>query len=159
MTTYEVDRDTEIIPVKYKDQGQPSRVTVVGSMYFQGSEGERASAHTQYQRVLESTEQVYERRCKVGEEWEPVDLGWLDKDGAAAIIHIKNEEGTFKTVPTEEEVLESEEKVLELAFRDTADCWLIRPTDTFRGEPLSMNELMIRCRKGTARYSIFLVPN
>ena len=47
-----------------------------------------------------SDEQVYVRNTKVGEKWEKLDTGWVNR---AEVILVRNDEGRFLRVPTPEE--------------------------------------------------------
>jgi len=135
------------------------RITVIGTVYHQPYGADAQAIEYRFSRLLDTSEQLYERRLVATEEWKPIDCGWIDQ---SSLIVIKNIEGKFlQKNPTEEERKEAEAKVLEVSFADTlsSDVWLIRPGEAFSGSPSNVKRLCIRCRKGAAKYILYLLPS
>ena len=139
------------------------RLTVTEMVYHQVPGEQPTIWETQYVRSVDREAQPYLRRCKATEEWQPLDLGWSTEwpDGAS-LLTLRNEEGKFAVNPTDEERAESEAKVIELAAiagGQLVGVILIRPnSQDMRLEPTNLRSLRIRCRSGTARYTMCLFP-
>ena len=142
-----------------------NQITVVDKIYHrQGSESP-TSVSSRFIRHLQTDEQVYERRTRVGEEWTPLEHGWIEEAG---MIVIQNTEGTtLQVIPTEEEKEETAAKILELSVTDglldsppgvLAKPWLIPPGESFRGYPSDVSKLVLRCRSGVCRYNVHVYP-
>lgn len=139
------------------------RISVVERIIYQAlTVGEQPYAveHTFYRDLVTSDEQVYERKLKVGEEWQPLDLGWGKDWERIGLVYVENLEGQFKQLqPTEEEQAEANAKVLELSYDGVSDeAWLVPPKETFRGYPAEPGRLMIRCQSGMARIMVRIFP-
>ena len=138
-------------------------LTVVETVYHRPFGQEPKSAEFRFSRELETNEQVYERRLKVGEEWQPLDCGWLGDNVGMLSIH--NHEGeSLQVNPTDEEQESISKRIVELAY-DYVDMseydygsWLVPPGESFRGYPRSPKELRIRCQSGTAWITLYLYP-
>ena len=133
-----------------------SRLTVVETVYHQNPKEQPTCVDSRHTQVIEGDEQVWQRRCKVGEEWTPIDQGWIE---ACSCFHVRNDEGRFLINPTDAEREEVAARVLEIAFAGQVQhAWLVRPGMTFRGEPSEARSLLIRCRSGEARYTVTFFP-
>lgn len=139
-----------------------ARLTVIETVAHQQVGQAPFSLGVPYQRWLESQEERYSRTLKVGEEWTPLDCGWVKE---ASLLLIRNEEGSYRTRnPTEEEKAVTAAKVLEVAawlgedilVMETLD--VVGPQESIRRIPARLDNLMIRCRSGVARYRILVVP-
>ena len=134
------------------------RFTVVEQVYHRPMDSDPELFRHGYSRELQTTEQVYRRQIKVGEDWTPLDTGWLeDKVG---MICLSNEEGKrLQVYPTEEEQAEIDEKIIQVSYDQDPDrAWIIPPGETFRSSPSSQHKLFIRCLSGVARCDLFIVP-
>lgn len=132
------------------------RLTVVGSVYHQSPTEEADGFEAQFSRWLETCDQPYRRHTAAGEAWQPLDCGWLKEVG---MLVVRNDEGRFQqTVLDESEKAEVSGKVLELGFAGAAGSWLVLPGESFCGCPAAIAGLQIRCRQGTARFTVFAVP-
>jgi hypothetical protein len=109
-------------------------------------------------RELESDEQPYVRRLVVNEEWRPIDCGWIGDE--CGMFLLCNEEGKhLHKNPTPEQKASLDEKVVELRFDRNPTCfWYILPGESMRGCPSNAQSLFIRCRSGTARVTLTLLP-
>lgn len=132
------------------------RLTVVENVYHQAiSDGQGPTQfESRYSRELDTKEQVYQRRTKVGEDWEPLDFGWIEKVG---LLLIRNEEGKFTEIPTDEENQRTQRKILEVAYCSEGSGWLIPVGESMRGIPTS-KLARIRSHSGVTRYTITVIP-
>ena len=139
------------------------RITVVETLYHQGVLGEIPTTVTsQFSRELESDEQPYQRRCKVGEDPQPLDMGWIEGVGE---IHIQNEEGRFLQIqPTPEEQANIAKKKLRLGLdvgirsRVIRGLFEIAPGEAIRLPILNHKEWLIYSPSGTIRFTITVFP-
>lgn len=150
-----------------------SRLTVITTVSFQPKDGPPTSNGKPFDRVVKTDEQPYgPRRLKVGEEWTQLETGWLSEAGH---VVIENDEGYWtQKQPTKEERAEAESKVLELCLMPPEEpggrtmhspprtkpwCqWEVPPRESHRGTPSYLKGFMIRCRKGTARFTVTIYP-
>lgn len=149
-----------------KEKPQPiskDRITVVETISHQRIGAGAKLGHpteSKYWRLLDHSDQPYQRQIKVSEEWTYLDLGWAKDWPGIGLIHVSNDEGRFYTVqPSAEEIAEADNKVLVLSLvRDDTDAWLILPGESMRGLPSSAKQLSIRCQSGTARATVTVYP-
>ena len=135
-----------------------SRLTVVENVYHQPAEGFPTTAMgdaSRFHRELDSDEQPYERHKVAKDGWEPLDCGWVDRCG---MLLVRNDEGHFSVNPTAEQVAEVLRRVIEISFGDDEGRILVPPTETCRFYPVDVKQLQLRCREGTARYTLYLIP-
>lgn len=149
----------------------PARIVVVETINHQEAIAQPHSCSNRFSRECETHEEPYGRRFVVGEEWEPLDLGWLAKDGAGMIV-LRNREGEYMpAIPTPEAKAELALKVVELCV--VADCgiaqiWLpfavIRPGESCRFEPSAKTGcnlypgIHVRCKSGKASCGLTAFP-
>ncbi len=133
-----------------------NRITVVETVYHQVMGDQPDCLESRFTREVESQEQPYRRNCKVGEEWQALDTGWLDE---VSMLVIRNEEGTNLQVhPTEEQKADLAKKVLLLSSTDSSTNWLILPGESFRGVPSTVKNLEVRSQSGTIRFILYATP-
>lgn len=140
-----------------------ARLVSVSTVYHQLLPGQPTGQQRQWSRPLASDQQPYgPRTLTVGEEWMPLDCGWVTDVG---YVVIQNEEGKFtQTIPTEEEREAAAGKVLEVAFPGwnandpIHHRWLVPPGETFSGTPSLASCLRIRSRSGPCRYTLTVYP-
>lgn len=121
-------------------------------------------------RLLETDEQSYTRELRVGEEWVPIDLGWLQERVSVVVVENLGEDPPA-TIPNEEEKARRESRVLEIGCRillsDSAappvkaailPIYEILPGDSHRGRPVPEASFFLRCLNGETRCKIFAVP-
>ena len=138
-----------------------NRLTVVETLYHQAGYDEPESFVLSYERDLTTNEQVYDRRGSVGEEWQDLRFGWLtDENINCSLLRIVNHEGQqFQTIPTPEELAEVMGRVLEFCYAGGEETpFLVRPKESTKLSPSTLKGLRIRCRKGTARYTVTAFP-
>lgn len=135
-------------------------LTFVGMLYHRESPSEEATSNEiRFNRNLNIQEQPYERKkLKVGEEWRPIDYGFLN-DVPLSMILIKNEEGKgFQILPTEEEKAETLAKVLEVGYEGWDKGFQIPVGESHPFTPSDFKALRIRSLSGITRYSIAVIP-
>lgn len=135
------------------------RVTVVEHVYHQQIGGDPVAIETSFSRLLESEEERYQRTLKTGEAWTKLDCGHVPE---ASVLTLKNLEGVFRSVnPTPEEEAEAAKRVIEVGL------WIgeliepldeVRPQEAIRRCPLDLSRLYVRCRCGTAKFRLMLIP-
>lgn len=138
-----------------------NRLTVVETLYHQSGHQEAESFGLSYERDLVTEEQVYDRRDKATEVWQDLRLGWFtDKELGCSLLRIVNHEGQqFQTIPTPEELAEVMGRVLEFCYAGGEETpFLVRPKESTKLSPSTLKGLRIRCRKGTARYTVTAFP-
>lgn len=139
-------------PAKVKD-----RLVVTTAVYHQPFREQPVSVASRFVRELETNEQAFVRRRVIDEEWQLLDCGWINR--VASYLLLVNEEGKHRqTIPTPEELADTAERVIEVSHNKLEAHWLILPGASMQGTPVNLHHLFLRCCKGTARLSIFLVP-
>jgi hypothetical protein len=139
----------------------PDRLTVVEQIVHFNHRSQRLyPISSAYSHSLATSEQPYERPLVATEEWQPLDCGWIK--GCSA-LYLHNEEGTnLQAFPSDEEARDIAARVIEVAFDHAGvppfNSWIIRPGMTMRATPSDPRSLMVRCRKGEARFMLCLFP-
>lgn len=146
------------------EQAEPAvknRATVVEQLYHRAFGDQPVQFESRYSRELKSNEQAYERRLTIGDQWEDFDTGWIRRIG---IFAIRNEEGrNLQRIPTKEERGEIDGRIVEIFFVSEGasapfpEAHLrVYPGETAKGCPAV--KMKVRCRSGTARCTVFVVP-
>ena len=134
------------------------RITVREMIYHQQAGEQPTGTETKFSHELESHEQPYQRRLSVGEDWIPLDHGWIEE---ASLLSIFNEEGKFLQVnPTDEERAEAAKKVLQVSptINVVVNPWIILPGQSMRGCPLSIRSMFVRSQSGVISFSVHIFP-
>jgi len=138
----------------------PSGVlTIIETVYHRPLGEEATAVETRLSRSLSVDEQVYERRCRVSESLEALDLGWFaDHPESIGCIRIANDEGKFLQVnPTDKQREESAAKLLILSVDGTAFDRII-PGDSRRISPPDAKLIGIESASGVTRFTINIYP-
>ena len=150
----------------------PDRITVAGNIYHQSTEGDPTQVSLNFERILETHEQVFHRRLKVGEDWMPLipERCWLQNDQVGMIV-VRNDEGRYPSVqPSREEGDELQRKVLWVSdwriessdgnapIGEPYNPYLIYPKDCIPLTVLTPSTLVIRSARGEIRYAVFVFP-
>ncbi len=147
-------------PSPHEMQPMTNRVAVIETILHQLAGEQPTSIENRFARELETDEQSYDRKVKIGENWTLLDLGWVANVGGPSIIVIVNEEGrNLQVNPSEEERKAIDAKVIELCSGRCEDLepeWFIPPGESFRGSPLK--PVYLRCRQGIAKVRLFIIP-
>jgi hypothetical protein len=141
-----------------------SKLTVVEQIYHHSPTSGSYSLDCRSSRSLKTDEQPYSRRMKVDEQWQKIDIGWVEKP---SLVVVENREGQFMQVqPTKEEREATAKKVLEFSFAERRGVAvvvsdpdvLIHPGTSFRFCPAMPCDMLIRCQSGEAKVSVTAFP-
>lgn len=137
-----------------------SRLSVVGAVFCQSPGNQAEGTEFRAKRALETDEQVFKRHLRASEQWQPLECGWLPDAGMLLIV---NNEGKFQVNPTDKEREEMNGRILEITYRvnegtENAEVWLILPGEPMLANPSHADGLDIRCRSGTAKFTVYLFP-
>lgn len=151
------------------------RIVAVKTLTHEEPYGKPVSVQSRYARLCDTNEQPWERRFSVGEDWQPLDCGWLE--GGCSRLVLANKPGRRQNLPTKEERDADAARVVELALfaappEDpnrtmhspprpdpvTAPFAAVRPGDCIDFEPLCLAVLRVRCRAGSAECVLTLFP-
>lgn len=131
------------------------RLTIVECVYHQPFGEQPTVVEHRYSRELESKEQVYERRVTIGENWQPLDTGWIERLG---LLVIANHEGHgLQRAPSDDERAAIAARVVEVGL-DGRAIWLVLPGESMRATPATLSGLQVRCQRGEARCTIHAYP-
>lgn len=153
-------------PLPDPDPRPPSvtraRVTVVSRVYHQiPGEESKGPTNRPFYRWLDSLDQAYERSLKIGEDWKPLDCGWVERPALLVLANAAYRAPSRR--PTDAELAAFMDKVLEVGIQiapgDPVEPFGEIPVgEDMRLSPLLIERFFIRCRSGEGKYSIFLVP-
>lgn len=132
-----------------------ARVTVVEQVSYQG-DTDLAFSQPPFTRMV-SSEQPYQRVVTIGEEWVPLDLGWVKEPG---MVLVANKAPVRQTYPTPEEAKVAGNAVVELTF-NIAGTHSIPNIEILVGEDTRICPLapiMVRCRSGRAQIVVTAIP-
>lgn len=157
-----------------------ARLVKTGGLYFAALNEQGKNLDLSYSRPVKSEEQPFGPRnhIKVGEIWQPLNLAWFaENPGEASTFVVVNEEGQFKQViPTPEETVEAEGKIIELGMvvafvpnggvvnegvmvfalvYPSGDTYSLQSQETHTPD---ITKVRIRCRRGDAKYSLTIFP-
>ena len=146
-----VPNDESIKPVEKQD-----RLTARVDVYYEQQHFEPTQVGVSFSTLLpKSEEQVYVRRLKIGEDWQDVDFGWIDRPGS---LLIENRKKMFQTNPTAEEMDLEIQKVLYIRNKEeTGNGWTIPNGGFFFGFTKDKN-IEIRCLTGETTGVINVFP-
>jgi len=112
------------------------------------------SIDCRYSALLETKEQMYSRRLKVGQNWVEIETGWVNSPG---LLVIQNHPTKFATNPTKEQRDEDQKRFLEISY-DGNKPWLVSPGRFFVAQPSDLAGCKMRCVQGTAEITISAIP-
>jgi len=142
-----------------------SRLTVVTKVYVNlPGENTIGPEPISYYRWLESEERPYSRTISVNEQWSILDLGWLQEQSIAHIVFSNHTKRPLGKVPEQSVIDEWRDKAVELGIAPDAMNAAVIPILYFSPEeglglsPTSPKNLRVRCRKGTAKLTYYIVP-
>lgn len=139
--------------------GLRNHVTVVEYVCFHAYDGQPIQQETKFFKKIASDEEPYKRKIRIGEDWEPLDCGWVKEAG---VLVLANEEGKYlQANPTEDEQAALDAKIVEVSFLPDPppnNCWEVPPGEAMRGFPGNLKSLYVHCQSGVARCIVFVVP-
>lgn len=146
-----------------------SRVVVNTVLYFhQFGKQATVPSKARYEVVCSSDEQPFVRpSMKVGENWQPLDMGWISNPSR---LHILNIEGMDQTrIPTPVQVAETAKKIVHLGMEVGSEIKVVavlRPSPVPRMsgsdsmyEPPPEAKLFVRCMSGEAKIQVAAYPS
>jgi hypothetical protein len=148
-----------------------SRITVVETVYHQQSGGQPTAVVNRHGRPLDTDEAPYTRQVNLTEEWQALDLGWLE--GNVGMLVLSNEEGKGYTVnPPRSELEDVRRRIVEVTYewpsgpRDMhsppkvalAPEWYVFPGESMRATPAHADLLRLRSQHVKARVLLTLFP-
>ncbi len=134
------------------------RAIVTGQVSHQSPGADAVSVVLGHVRTLEGDEQPVRRRCQVGATWEPLYRGWLS---SCSCLVIHNHEGEVsQTVPSAEERAAIASRVVELRLGvGDAGRLLCLPGESLGPLcPADLTAVWIRCRDGSAKITVDILP-
>ncbi len=133
------------------------RLTVVEMVAYQQVGEEASQFDSRYSLACKTSDQVWDRKLTVGEEWQPLITKhcWVENPG---MVIISNCAGSFTQVqPTEKEQAVEDAKILSVACDGYGICY-IPPQGNMRFWPNHLSSLSICCRAGETKYNITVIP-
>jgi hypothetical protein len=108
-------------------------------------------------RSLGSGEQAFgPRRLTVGESWERLDCGWVER---CAMLSIGNEEDRLARRPSPEQAAALAGRVVEVGQGESfAVTNVVPPGESVRLIPPNLKDVWLRCRQGKAAVVVLAVP-
>lgn len=137
------------------------RVTVIQQVYHHQPGMQPAVVEVKSARWLDSEEQAYDRNVSVGPDWSGIDSGWVPSPSMAVLY---NREGVnLSAVPSAAELDALKAKVVEVGFApgDTppSAALLVPPGEAQVMAVADVRTLRVRCRSGSARCTLTLIPS
>lgn len=106
--------------------------------------------------ICKTVEQPWTRRVQIGEQWIPLDIGWIENPG---LIVIENQTGKGLLVnPTEEELAEINSKMIYVTCNEPDVEWIIMPRMHFFARPKTLENIRVRSSSGKIKASIHVLP-
>jgi len=174
---FETARPRPIAPIRpsLRKVGAPGqqnpkcRLSITEQVYHQSPDSDPTGIAMHSSRWLESDEQPWVRKTRIGGEWTVLDTGFVTDPGT---VVIQNAAPSFRINPTAEERREADAKTLVLAKLVHAEgCSLIpgcgpyidefaeiAPGESIRVSPLDLRDWRIKCRSGYAQVTITAFP-
>ncbi len=132
------------------------RLNVIEQIYHQQAESEPTNIEEKYGIILESEEEPYKKKLTIGEEWTLIDTGGF---ADASLVILRNMEGRYSIVhPTQAQIELVKERVLDVGFGVPTAHIHIVPTTSARFNPCVLGKIHLRCRKGTCKVQLVIVP-
>jgi hypothetical protein len=132
------------------------RFTARFAMHHESAGEEPVSVSSEFSYMLQNREQPYTRRLVVGEEPMELDCGWVENP---EWVMVQNRTGVgLQVQPTPEEAAAIAAAVVVLALAGSDTGITIAPG---RGQPVPLEDVSrwrLRCRKGTAKVTIYVFP-
>lgn len=151
-----------------------SRVTIVTCLYHQADGMQAVEFEGRYNRTLSSDDAQYLRPVKIA-DWQPLDTAWIKQAG---VVAVRNDEmRDLQRIPAPDELAEMQRRILQIGVAlpqvsaSKGDMWSrakatpeitpiakIRANELFYFDPVTEVQYFIRCLHGTARCTVFAVP-
>lgn len=141
-------------------QKPESRLSVTEVVYHFVPGQTPASLPSRVNRRLLSDEQPWVRRLQVGDQWQRLEAGWVER---CSFLRVANEEGAELSKPQRAAAAEHlAARTVELGRGPTADAVEVEDEipagESVRRLPPSLKCLWLRCRTGRAAVTVVAVP-
>lgn len=165
-TPTDIPPEKDFIAQQRLVQVTQDRITVNEMIYHQVLNDQPTSYSMSFERLLPvSSEQVYDRRLTVGEEWKKIDFGWLTEPGVGLFL-IQNLQGKFPfVIPTAEERAAEMSKSIELGVKYSVETPLVQscgililPNESSRLTPREGVEFYLKSLSGSSKYRLIAFP-
>lgn len=155
------------LPILEQGPPLPDRITVSGNVSLQSVGNEPVQISLNFERLLETQEQVFQRRLTATGEWNPLipERCWIQGDEVGMIV-VRNDEGRHPQVQLSQEQKDElkSRRVLEIALgygaiEDSRRNYLqIGAKECYPILATLPGLLRVRARAGEVRYTVFVFP-
>lgn len=138
-------------------------LTIVEEIYHSAKDSQPWQFGHRFQRSLKTDNYPTLRSILVSSQWSALNRLELPSCGMISLI---NEEGRRLPLipsPTQQQLIAG--KILEIGHREFTDekgeplpMWTVPPGESFRGNPVDLSSLVIRCRNGAAEATLAVFP-
>lgn len=134
-----------------------ARIVVVENVYHQSPGRDPVGVDTSSSRFCDSDEQPFLRHTRIGDDWTPLETGWV---ADPYLVCIRNDAIVYRVNPTAQELTEADNRVIEVAVMwkdgppDYFPFTLIRPGDSIRVYPTEDARYFLRSRFGFTQVTI-----
>ncbi len=117
---------SKVVKMEALDLGD--RMTVKIQLYHEHSGEQPHATDVSFSGTLDTEHEVYQRRLNVGNDWEPLDIGWIP-EGDVGYVVLDNRTGKGRhSNPTEAEKAEEALHIVYVRLGDDGGCgWPVRP--------------------------------
>jgi hypothetical protein len=126
------------------------RLTVILKVYHEQEGEQPTSIEVRLSDVLETSEQIWYRQVKIGQDPYTFKGCWVEEPG---LVVIENVPPHYEVNPTEQQQQKDTTKILRLN-----DFFIIKPNRFFAAEVPSLDNLKLTCEVETARTNIWVLP-
>jgi len=132
-----------------------TRLSIAEHIYFnQGPDFEMFGFTHRFTAKDTAEEQAFQRRYKIGTDWESLQCGWITE---AKYLWIENHgAGRLQLNPSEEESAARANRVTEITFRDEVDL-VVYPGESVRISPFNLSLMKIRVRDEPTFITVTLI--
>ncbi len=132
------------------------RLTVVLMLHHRFQLEQPHSVQNSFNTTLETSHEVYTRRCVATEDWIPLDIGWIPANDVGTVV-IENLVGANQLLnPTKEQAERMAKKVIRIGNNDI---WsLVHPGRCCFFVPENILMFRAYCDAGQANYRITVIP-
>lgn len=142
------------------------RLTVVETcVYYAPGDDKPVTTDARFSRAVTTDEQPYVRRCALGEDWVPLDTGWLA--GQVSAVVVENHRPARQAIPSPQERAAEDGAVVEVGVTTptgNGEFYVFAALTVPVGEACRFNFVAtqfvrLRCRAGKAKVTITAFPS
>lgn len=135
-----------------------NRITCVLQLYHEQDGEQPDGVRLAFVAPSKYNVQRYQRRMKIDEADNPLDIGWFKPHEVGSIL-IENLEGKgLQVQPTDEEREDIARRIIDVREAGGTSSWLVPPGGFFLGCPSSAEKVLIRCQHGSAKIGLSIYP-